>query len=260
MMKFVAVAFVAMIFLIVGCGENKSHEDSHNQSESDKAEFEINISNGSLVDGQERLVVTKDQNVRLIINSDQDLVIHLHGYDIEKTINANQDNYLEFHAHATGRFLVNTHALSEGGKNGHDHSSHETHSIDPQKHGEIFMTTISSGMSFSLVIDDDFEGLTIPYHDHMNHDVVGQIVVSSESDFAESSSLIQIDSETNVFNPSEVVVASGATVTWELVTGKDVVLTSGLPPKDHDENHDHKSHSSTEESENLLMTIEVHPK
>ena len=43
MMKFVAVAFVAMIFLIVGCGEIKSHEDSHNQSVSDKEEFEINI-------------------------------------------------------------------------------------------------------------------------------------------------------------------------------------------------------------------------
>ena len=94
----------------------------------------------------------------------------------------------------------------------------------------------------------------------MNHNVVGQIIVSSESDFAETSSLIQIDSETNVFDPLEVVVASGATVTWELVKGKDVVLSSGLPPKDHDENHDDKSHSSTEESENLLMTIEVHPK
>lgn len=126
MMKFVAVAFVAMIFLIVGCGEIKSHQNSHNQSESDKTEFEINISNGSLVDGQERLVVTKDQNVRLIINSGQDLVIHLHGYDIEKTIKANQEDYLEFHAHATGRFLVNTHALLEGGKDGHDHKSHSS--------------------------------------------------------------------------------------------------------------------------------------
>ena len=185
--------------------------------------------------------------------------MHVHGYDIEKNVKANQETYLDFHAHATGRFLVNTHELSDE-VHGHHHSSHEKHSIDPQEHGEIFMTTISSGMSFSLVIDDDFEGLTIPYHDHMNHNVVGQIIVSSESDFAETSSLIQIDSETNVFDPLEVVVASGATVTWELVKGKDVVLSSGLPPKDHDENHDDKSHSSTEESENLLMTIEVHPK
>ena len=258
-MKFHTFLLATMLFLVFACGEDQSDPMSHNQSQSDKSEFEINISNGVLTDGEQKLVVTKDDNVRLIINSDKDLVMHLHGYDIEKNVKANQETYLDFHAHATGRFLVNTHELADE-VHGHHHSSHEKHSIDPLKHGEIFMTTISSGMSFSLAIDEDFEGLTIPYHDHMNHNVVGQIIVSSESDFAESSSLIQIDSDTNVFEPLEVVVASGATVTWELVEGKDVVLTSGLPPQDHDENHDHKSHSSTEESENLLMTIEVHPK
>lgn len=256
-MRFCIYILSTMLFFVFACGEDQSDHMSHNQSNSDKSEFEINISNGVLSDGEQKLVVTKDDNVRLIINSDKDLVMHLHGYDIEKNVEANQETYLDFHAHATGRFLVNTHELSG---EGHSHASHETHSIDPKKHGEVFMTTISSGMSFSLVIDDDFEGLTIPYHDHMNHDVVGKIIVSSESDFAEISSLIQIDSETNVFDPLEVVVASGATVTWELVTGKDVVLTSGLPPQDHEENHDHKGHSSGEESENLLMTIEVHPK
>ena len=258
-MRFYTFILAIMLFSIFACGEDQGTHKSHNQLKSDKTEFEINISNGVLSEGEQKLVVTKDDNVRLIINSDKDLVMHVHGYDIEKNVKANQETYLDFHAHATGRFLVNTHELSDE-VHGHHHSSHERHSIDPQEHGEIFMTTISSGMSFSLVIDDDFEGLTIPYHDHMNHNVVGQIIVSSESDFAETSSLIQIDSETNVFDPLEVVVASGATVTWELVKGKDVVLSSGLPPQDHDENHDDKSHSSTEESENLLMTIEVHPK
>ena len=96
-----------------------------------------------MTDGEQKLVVTKDDNVRLIINSDKDLVMHVHGYDIEKNVKANQETYLDFHAHATGRFLVNTHELADE-VHGHHHSSHEKHSIDPLKHGEIFMTTILS--------------------------------------------------------------------------------------------------------------------
>ena len=155
-MKFHTFLLATMLFLVFACGEDQSDPMSHNQSQSDKSEFEINISNGVLTDGEQKLVVTKDDNVRLIINSDKDLVMHVHGYDIEKNVKANQETYLDFHAHATGRFLVNTHELSDE-VHGHHHSSHEKHSIDPQEHGEIFMTTISSGMSFSLVIDDDLE-------------------------------------------------------------------------------------------------------
>ena len=83
-MRFYTFILTIMLFSIFACGEDQGTHKSHNQLKSDKTEFEINISNGVLSEGEQKLVVTKDDNVRLIINSDKDLVMHVHGYDIEK--------------------------------------------------------------------------------------------------------------------------------------------------------------------------------
>ena len=137
MMRFWTVGFfVTMVFLVFACGEENNQKTPLNESEFGNAEFEINISNGSLLDGEEKLIVTKDENVRLIINSDKDVVVHLHGYDIEKIVNANHETYFDFHAHATGRFLVNVHVFLDEVKDDHNHSSHSNNKINSQKHNQ----------------------------------------------------------------------------------------------------------------------------
>ena len=53
--------------------------------------------------------------------SQQQKKIHLHGYDIEKTVPSNGQVAIEFGANATGRFQITSHAVDNESD---EHSSH----------------------------------------------------------------------------------------------------------------------------------------
>ena len=63
------------------------------------------------VAGQE--IMTGDK-VTLRLTSDRSLVLHLHGYDIEKPVAAGAVTELAFTAYATGRFPIEIHAPGAG--------------------------------------------------------------------------------------------------------------------------------------------------
>jgi hypothetical protein len=79
--------------------------------------FDIKIEGGRVPDTMRLIRINEGDLVRLRWTSDQPLVLHLHGYDIEKRITAGAVTELVFTAYATGRFPIHIHeqGASAGG-------------------------------------------------------------------------------------------------------------------------------------------------
>ena len=71
--------------------------------------FELRIENGRLAVGRKTIRVKRDDAVELNWFADRPTVLHLHGYDIEVTVDAGKPQTMSFKARATGRFPVETH-------------------------------------------------------------------------------------------------------------------------------------------------------
>ena len=74
--------------------------------------FELRIENGRLADTARTVRVRQGEAVELIWSADHRSVLHLHGYDIEVTVDAGKPQTMAFRARATGRFTIEMH----GGK------------------------------------------------------------------------------------------------------------------------------------------------
>jgi hypothetical protein len=82
--------------------------------------FDIKIEGGRVPDTMRLIRVNEGDVVKLRWTSDQPLVLHLHGYDIEKRIAAGAVTELAFTAYATGRFPIHIHEQGAG-VGGHAH-------------------------------------------------------------------------------------------------------------------------------------------
>ncbi len=81
--------------------------------------FELAIRNGRLPPDMQLIRVTQGDTVRLRWTTDRPIVLHLHGYDIEKKVEPGAVAEMVFAARATGRFPVEEHKPST--KGGHAH-------------------------------------------------------------------------------------------------------------------------------------------
>ena len=82
--------------------------------------FDIRIERGRVPDMMRLIRVNEGDVVKLRWTSDQPLVLHLHGYDIEKRVAPGAVTEFVFTAYATGRFPVHTHEQGAGA-GGHVH-------------------------------------------------------------------------------------------------------------------------------------------
>jgi hypothetical protein len=83
--------------------------------------FDIKIERGRVPDTARLIRVNEGDVVKLRWTSDQPLVLHLHGYDIEKRIAAGAITELVFTAYATGRFPIHVHAQgADAGGHAHE--------------------------------------------------------------------------------------------------------------------------------------------
>ena len=72
--------------------------------------FELRIENGRLTTtAAKTLQVRRGDAVELIWSADRRSVLHLHGYDIEITVDAGESQSMTFRARATGRFPIEMH-------------------------------------------------------------------------------------------------------------------------------------------------------
>ena len=82
--------------------------------------FDIKIERGCFPDTMRLIRVNEGDVVKLRWTSDQPIVLHLHGYDIEKRIAAGAVTEFVFTAYATGRFPIHIHEQGTGA-GGHAH-------------------------------------------------------------------------------------------------------------------------------------------
>lgn len=69
--------------------------------------------------GNKRLIVNQNDTVTLSWLTDEDVELHLHGYDIEKTVLKGKTATMKIEANLTGRFPITSHGF--GKKKGHSH-------------------------------------------------------------------------------------------------------------------------------------------
>ena len=81
--------------------------------------FDLHIERGRVAENMSVIRVKQGDIVRLRWSTDRSIILHLHGYDIERKIEPGAIGVMEFTAHATGRFPVEVHRSSEAG--GHSH-------------------------------------------------------------------------------------------------------------------------------------------
>ncbi len=71
--------------------------------------FDIRIEHGRVPDAMRLMRVHERDRVTLRWTSDRPVILHLHGYDIEKRVAADGVTELGFTAYATGRFPIEIH-------------------------------------------------------------------------------------------------------------------------------------------------------
>lgn len=78
-------------------------------AEPDVQSFSARIEGGSVVGGIQRWEVAQGDDVRIVVRSDVDDEIHLHGYDITKNVAPGAPAILAFGATIPGRFELESH-------------------------------------------------------------------------------------------------------------------------------------------------------
>ena len=81
--------------------------------------FDLHIERGRVAENMSVIRVKQGDVVRLRWSTDRSIILHLHGYDIERKIEPGAIGVMEFAAHATGRFPVEVHGSP--GPSGHSH-------------------------------------------------------------------------------------------------------------------------------------------
>ena len=108
-------------------------------------------------------------------------------------------------------------------------SSHQKLDVDPEEHGVIFSSpTINPEDTFSFAITKDLEGMTLPFHNHLRHDVVGSINVQKHFDIS-GTIVIEIN-DSGLFEPLTSNASPGTTIVWKNVGQSYANVTSGLMP------------------------------
>jgi hypothetical protein len=75
--------------------------------------FELHIEKGRLIDGLKTIRVTLNDPVEITWYADRPTAVHLHGYDLEITADAERSQTMSFKAHATGRFAIEMHGSTD---------------------------------------------------------------------------------------------------------------------------------------------------
>ena len=81
--------------------------------------FDLKVEKGKVASNMRLIRVKQGDAVKLRWTTDRPIMLHLHGYDLEKTVEPGATTEMAFTAHATGRFPVEEH--KPNAKGGHSH-------------------------------------------------------------------------------------------------------------------------------------------
>jgi hypothetical protein len=87
-------------------------------AKADEVTFELRIQRGHVPANMKLIRVKQGDVVKLRWSTDRRIALHLHGYDIERTVEPGEAAEMTFTARATGRFPVEEHKTG-----GHAHGA-----------------------------------------------------------------------------------------------------------------------------------------
>jgi hypothetical protein len=90
--------------------------------------FELEVAKGKVARNMRLIRVKQGDVVKLRWTSDRPIMVHLHGYDIEKKVEPGRITEMTFTARATGRFPIEEHQPKA--KGGHSHGEAPLVSIE----------------------------------------------------------------------------------------------------------------------------------
>ena len=97
---------------------------------------------------------------------------------------------------------------------------------DLTAHGGIFVSTpFGDGDAFEAEIPHNLDGMTIPFHSHINPEIAGSIEVSRDAPLA---SRVEIELHADGAAPPELRVQPGTTVVFLNRTGEPQLIASGM--------------------------------
>tara|TARA_Y100000590_G_scaffold298669_1_gene336687 strand:+ start:6198 stop:6962 length:765 start_codon:yes stop_codon:yes gene_type:complete len=233
--------------LIVGCSDDEQPES---------LQFSIKIQDGKLVSGSETFKAKQGDTVSFNIESDKDGTIHLHGYDIKVSVDPIKSSDMMLVADSTGSFKIAMHPGSDMHHDNHNSEKDSEHKHDKTDshdiHGSLFESELlETGDEFSFSFGEDLTGKMIKFHNHMNHEKEGSIMVNSDS---ENSGFFQIQVNESGFIPVKISVKPGTNVTWSNSGTKRAKIVSGPPPKIPGD------HAHEEDAEIILGSLEIYPR
>ena len=210
MIKFYSYVLVLVLVLSVSCSEADIDPNQNTTEVTNIKETTIQIEDGKISNGIDVITLKKNDQVKLSFNSNEEIEIHLHGYDIKKLVKPNETSVMEFKAIATGRYNVTSH-LDQNGGNHHNH--------DHSEHGELFESqSLLSGDFYSYQVPDDFSDFPILYHDHMEHKTQGTIELSKDNQSIDEVKILITEKDNSqilIFDPEVIFVNPGTKIIWE---------------------------------------------
>ena len=78
--------------------------------------FDLKIEKGKVAQKMRLIRVRQGDAVKLRWTTDRPIMLHLHGYDIEKRVAPGPATEMTFTAYATGRFPIHVHMQGAGGR------------------------------------------------------------------------------------------------------------------------------------------------
>ena len=241
------VGIFILIASVLACSKGDMPQD---------LEISLDIQNRTLDIDPSVVKVEEGDSVTLLINTDEPGSIHLHGYDIEVNIDTGNIANIAFDANATGAFALTFHpggGLHGGEHNKNQHTSDHGSGNSLQGHAEIFESgTLDQGGKFRFVFGQDLNGEMVPFHNHMNHEMEGSVMVS---DKAVLSSTVKIEIRETGFSPVQVTVKPDTSVEWINLGEKRARIANGLAPT-----MDGEHLENDEEQEITLGSVEIYPR
>ena len=105
-----AAALAAAAFVLGACGGSSGGSAATPAAATGEIKTAtIQVANGAAVGGEQTLKVKKDDHVRITVSVDAPQEVHLHGYDIEKTVQPGTPGVWDFVAKYEGIFEMESH-------------------------------------------------------------------------------------------------------------------------------------------------------
>ena len=129
---------------------------------------------------------------------------------------------------------------------------HEGMAMDVNEHGSIFSSaSLEQNQTFEFEVTHMLEGMTIPFHSHLNHEMTGTITVDEMDGM---SGVVEIEIHGEEFHPADLTVQPDTKLVWTNMSEVLHNVTSGLAPE---AGHDHEEVVEMVPVEGLQDTLQV---